>query len=412
MHNILKVKGILSPLISILFIIFGTGFFYSYVSMELRNEGYSELVIGIVHSCYSLGLVLGALYCDAFILRVGHIRAYAVFAAVSTASCIIMSFVHDPTVWGAMRFFAGVSIAGVYVVIESWLLDKSVRKARADVLSLYMICFYGAQAVSQFILDISDMETLEPYAYYSLFVTLSIVPLACTYVETPKVEEAETFSVKELFLHAPFGFFGTFVSGLILGSVYAFTANFGQEYAFQVSLLMSLTIFGGMAFQWPLGKLSNVIGRPQVLFGMSLATVIPCAFLIFWPGEPWIVYPSALLVGGLTFTLYPISVALGCDRLSPNALTSATGLLVLAYGAGAVIGPLISPLFIHFMGYKGLFASIIFFTLTLSGFGLFIFKPLRRKRKKNQESRAFTMKRTTTEIKAEKKHHTEVNELE
>lgn len=374
----MKIRGICSPLLSILLIIFGTGFFYSYVSMMLRDAGYSEVVIGAVHSSYSLGLVLGALFLESFILRVGHIRAYAVFAAISTSSCLIMGFILEPVLWAVMRFFAGVSIAGVYVVVESWLLDKSNRSSRADVLSLYMICFYGAQAVSQFLLDIGDLQTLQPYTYYSLFVTLSILPLAYTRVETPVIKEPELFNVMGLYLHSPFGFAGTFVSGLILGSVYAFTANFGQQYALHVSWLMSLTIFGGMAFQWPLGKLSDVFDRRWVLFGMSVVTVIPCMLLILWPKVEWLAYTSAFLVGGLTFTLYPISVAQVCDRLSQNALTSATGILVLAYGGGGVIGPLISPLFIHFMGYKGLYASIVFFALCLSSFGLLTYSPSRK----------------------------------
>lgn len=378
MLNVLQLRGIFSPLFSILLIIFGTGFFYSYVSMMLKDAGYSEVVIGLVHSSYSLGLVLGALFLEGFILRVGHIRAYAVFAALSTSSCIVMSFIFDPTVWCFMRFFAGVSIAGVYVVVESWLLDKSSTQTRADVLSLYMICFYGAQAVSQFLLDIADLETLQPYAYYSLFVTLSILPLAYTKVETPVIKEPELFNVMGLYFHSPFGFMGTLVSGLILGSIYAFTANFGQEYNLDVAWLMSLTIFGGMIFQWPLGKLSDIYDRRWVLFGMSVATVLPCIVVVFFPKVEWLVYTSAFIIGGLTFTLYPISVAQVCDRLSQNSLTSATGILVLAYGGGAVVGPLISPLFIHVMGYKGLYAALIFFALCLSFFGLITYSPFRR----------------------------------
>lgn len=378
MLNVLQIRGVFSPLVSIVLIIFGTGFFYSYVSMTLKDAGYGEEVIGLVHSFYSLGLVLGALFLEGFILRVGHIRAYAVFATVSIASCLIMGLAFSPVVWCLMRFFAGAAIAGVYVVVESWLLDKSSLRTRADVLSLYMICFYGAQAVSQFLLDVGNLKTLEPYAYYALFVALSVLPLASTRVDTPIIKEPELFNVLGLYRHSPFGFMGTLVSGLILGSIYAFTANFGQEFNLQVSWLVSLTIFGGMAFQWPLGKLSDIYDRRWVLFGMSVATSVPCLFLIIWPGIDWLAYLSAFVLGGLTFTLYPISIAQVCDRLSQNSLTSATGILVLAYGGGAVIGPLISPVFIHFMGYKGLYVSLIFFALFLSVFGLATYNPLRR----------------------------------
>src|SRR3546814_10207044 len=44
--------------------------------------------------------------------------------------------------------------------------------------------------------------------------------------------------------------------------------------------------------------------------------------------------------GGLSFALYPLSVAHANDRLLPSERVTASGQLVLLYSAGAALGPL------------------------------------------------------------------------
>jgi MFS family permease len=61
--------------------------------------------------------------------------------------------------------------------------------------------------------------------------------------------------------------------------------------------------------------------------------------------------------GGFSFALYPLCVAHTNDHLGGAERISASGGLILAYSAGATLGPLISSGTMAFAGAAGLFAS-------------------------------------------------------
>ena len=65
------------------------------------------------------------------------------------------------------------------------------------------------------------------------------------------------------------------------------------------------------------------------------------------------------ILGGLSFTIYPISISHACDSLKANEITSGTQALLLAYSLGAVMGPLISPIFMSLIGPNGFFVYMI-----------------------------------------------------
>jgi hypothetical protein len=60
------------------------------IALPLRMEaaGYPVGLIGILMTAYYAGLAVGSLYGKRIILRVGHIRAFAVFAAVAAATAL------------------------------------------------------------------------------------------------------------------------------------------------------------------------------------------------------------------------------------------------------------------------------------------------------------------------------------
>ena len=48
----------------------------------------------------------------------------------------------------------GIATAGLYIVIESWILSTTTNKNRGSSLALYMVALYVAQAAGQWFLNI------------------------------------------------------------------------------------------------------------------------------------------------------------------------------------------------------------------------------------------------------------------
>jgi len=78
--------------------------------------------------------------------------------------------------------------------------------------------------------------------------------------------------------------------------------------------------------------------------------------------------PINHLLGGATFCLYPIGISHACDRVSNNQLVSATQTLLLAYGMGATLGPIVAPLFNMAISGYGALIFIVAMTVPLCFF--------------------------------------------
>ena len=61
------------------------------------------------------------------------------------------------------------------------------------------------------------------------------------------------------------------------------------------------------------------------------------------------------MYGGLTATLYPLCVAYANDYLDPGQVVAASSSLVLAFGLGAAVGPVLAAFFMRYAGTSGLF---------------------------------------------------------
>ncbi|MCP5507331.1 MAG: MFS transporter [Chlamydiales bacterium] len=347
------------------------GFFMSFISIRMRLEGATDTWIGIVQSAYFTGLLVGSITVERLIHRVGHIRTFAAFASLCTATILLQEQLTSYYFWVVIRFIAGFCIASMFVVIESWLLDKSSLNTRGRVLSIYMIALYCGQALGQMFVDRVDLLMPQPFVIAGFICALSVIPVCMTKEQSPDVQNPIIHGILTVFRRSPFGFTGCFLSGVILACIY----SFGPTYAFQkgisVSYFMSTTIIGGIVLQWGLGKLSDLVDRRKVLIATAAATTIPALFLAYAPfPEVWLLI-STFLLGGFCFTLYPLSIAQVCDKLEHGALTSVTGILLLAFSAGAMVGPLLAPPFMYYLHEGGLYVFIVWIALALTALGFF-----------------------------------------
>ena len=82
------------------------------------------------------------------------------------------------------------------------------------------------------------------------------------------------------------------------------------------------------------------------------------------------------LLGGVIFTIYPISISHTIDQLDVNDFIFATGKLSLCYGAGSVIGPITAMLFLDRLGPNGIFSYLVIIStfLLISTFIFIIIK--------------------------------------
>ncbi len=363
-----------TALLSLFILILGNGLLMTLLPLRLHWEHASTLLIGGLTTAYYAGLVVGSFKVEGFIIRVGHIRAFAAFASLLSVICMLHGFWSNAWFWIVLRFFGGICTAALFVVIESWLLAKGTLKTRGQILSFYMIALYGAQAASQFLLNIGGKTSIIPFCIVSMLAALSIVPLTMTKAVTPEISEPSTLKLKNLYKVSPTGVIASFISGLLLSAVYGLMPLYLGKSGIalsQIASMMAILILGGMLLQYPIGRLSDKFDRRlMMIFVCSLVTIMSLMLIMAIKMDSYTLELIALLLlGGMTFTLYPLSISHACDQLEPEDLVAGTQGLLLIYSVGATLGPVFAAVFMRpWLGANGLIFYFIVLSLILGWF--------------------------------------------
>src|SRR5690606_39165872 len=114
------------------------------------------------------GLVLGSLWGKRIIGRVGHIRAFAAFAAGASAATLLHSLWFDPVPWALLRILSGFCMAALFAAIESWLNTRSSNETRGQILSMYVVVAYLGSSAGQFLVNFGDVQSLQPFMLTAL----------------------------------------------------------------------------------------------------------------------------------------------------------------------------------------------------------------------------------------------------
>lgn len=339
------------------------------VVLPLRMEaaGYPVALTGAIMAAYYLGLALGGLRGKHVIFRIGHIRAFAVFATLTAATTLAYAAFFHPAAWLILRIVNGFCIAGMTATIESWLNTRSSNETRGRVLGFYMLTFYLAIASGQTMVNLADVDAPDLFMLAASLIGLSLIPVAMTSLGEPDLGDSRVLNVRDLYSASPVGVVGAAVAGLMVGSFYALGIVFARRIGLSVSeaaMFMSVVVLGGLAAQVPMGVLADRYDRRIVLSGTLLAVGAAWGTLAGFvaSGLPF----GALLIvaaafGGAMSSVYPLCVAQTFDRLERRYYIAAAGRLLMVYSIGATVGPLLAAALMAIYGPSSffLFESVV-----------------------------------------------------
>lgn len=357
-------KAVLSSvgalLISAAILLAGGGLLSTLVAIRAESEGFPVVAIGMMTSAYFAGFILGCLRTPHLVKRVGHVRVFAALSALTAAAALMHVIAVNIPTWIILRIVTGFSFAGLYMLIESWINTQAPNNIRGQVLSVYRMVDLAAVTVGQFLLTLADPKGFILFSVVAICICLAIFPVSISTSKAPEAVEQTSLNLKKLIKVSPLAVAGCFTVGLSNGAFWGVAPVFVQQLGHPVLVLstfMSAVIFSGALLQWPIGWLSDKVGRRNVLFMMALGAVTSGVFL-------WQLGASSLnmmLLGGVLYgafgmQLFGLSSAHANDRATPTEFVAVSGGLLLIYGVGSVIGPSIAPIFMAQFGPSTMFA--------------------------------------------------------
>jgi len=337
----------------------GNGLLGTLLSVRMTLESFGTTTTGIVMSCYFGGLALGALQAGRVIKRVGHIRAFAVFAAVMTSAVVLHGLYLNAVAWAVLRGLAGFSAAGLYMVIESWLNERSTPGTRGRVFSIYQVVSYLGLGIGQFLLGLRDPAGLDLFLVTALLFALCLIPVSMTRSINPAPIERHRMALKLVVAGSPVGAACCVAAGLINGAAFALAPVFVIQAGHAltaVSTFMGAMIVGGIALQYPIGHLSDIFDRRRLLAAVNLTqAAVSLLILLFYQTPLLLLATMATAFGGLSFTAYPLAVAHINDKIQTSDFVAASAAMLFLWGMGAFAGPAIAGWSMRQIGPQGLF---------------------------------------------------------
>ena len=333
------------------------------IGVRLSLAGVDTRVVGLIMSGYWLGYVAGGFWGHRIVEAVGRIRTFAGFAGLVTVCVLVTALTNDIVVWAICRALTGYGCAVLFLAAESWLNAAATSSTRGGIFAGYMVSTYFAMALGQFALDFVPLGDSRLLVFVALCFAAALMPLVLTKGVPPTLGKPSRFGPLKLVRTAPLATFACAISGLTTSAFYGLAPLYFQALGFDLhalSWLMASAIFGGLAGQWPLGRLSDVIDRRKVLLSVGAALFVTSALVAVYP-HAWGLFAFCILSaldGAFLFVIYPIAVARANDVIPHDDVVAASGALILVDGAGSMLGPLLGGLVMHWIGNSSLFLLI------------------------------------------------------
>ena len=364
-------------LLGIGFMMLANGLQGTLLGVRAGIEGFTTFHTGIMMSGYFIGLFIGSMVAPVLVNRVGHIRVFSALASLASISILFHGVYIDPWLWMAMRVVTGICFAGFYVVTESWLNDRASNQTRGKVLSVYMLIVTGGMGAGQFLLNVAHPARIDLFILISAVISFGLIPILLTVKPAPNFSTSSKMSLLELYRASPLAVIGNGLTGMGQGTIFGLGAIYAAQVLFSlqsVSLFMACFMIGALIAQWPVGYVSDHVGRRAVMASLSLVAVVCSIVALFISKQGWQFYLTIVVLGGAAMPMYSICVAYANDRLEPHQIVGASGSLVMVAGFGAMIGPISIAWFMDafsadffFWGIAAVFGAIFLFTLIRIG---------------------------------------------
>lgn len=352
-----------------LMMLIGSGLLSTYLALRLAADNVDGLWVGALMAANYFGLVLGGKIGHRLIARVGHIRAYSACAGIVGAAVLGHGLVDWLPAWLVLRTIVGLGMMCQYMVIESWLNEQADANQRGLVFSGYMIASYLGLVLGQLILVMHPGLGLELLMLVALCFALCLVPVALTRRIHPAPLHPAPMEPRFFMKRVPQSLSTVLGAGLIIGSFYGLAPLYASQQGLsteQVGLFMGSCIFAGLLVQWPLGWLSDRYDRALLIrcfAGFLAVAALPLAILPQVPLE--VLFVVGFMCSLVQFCLYPLAVAFSNDHVEGDRRVSLTAMLLVTYGVGASIGPLLAGVLMKLFGSQSLYAFFSFFALVL-----------------------------------------------
>lgn len=351
----------------------GNGLVGVLIGVRSELEGFDTTVTGLVMAAYFGGFLIGSRVTPHVMARVGHIRVFAGLSSLVAATALTHALLVSPITWVLLRTVFGFAMAGLYVVVESWLNDLVASENRGRVMAVYMVVSMGGLALGQLFVGFGDPIQPTMFIVAGAAMTLAVAPISLSINDAPYFELPPRAKYRDLWEAAPLGVITSVGAGVANGALVAMASVYAVQAGVpttRTGLFVAAAAVGSVAMQWPIGNMSDRVGRRQTILAVTFAAVAVGAVAPGMSADGWGIVGSMFLLGGLSFPMYSLALSHVVDVLPPGQAVTGSVAVVFLTGIGSVLGPLTASVTMDLFGPDGFFWAIAVVHLVVGLYGL------------------------------------------
>ena len=349
-----------SLFLSTLVMLIGVGLFNVYIGLKLSADNVSEVWIGALMSAYYFGLVLGSRVGHRMSVRVGHVRAFAAAAAACSVMVLAQTLVSEKEIWVLFRVIAGAGMAVQFMVLESWLNEQIENEHRGRIFSVYLVMSGLGTAIGQMAITLYPDLDLRPLILVAICHVVGLIPIVWTVRLHPAPQLPTPLDFGYFLRRAPAAIITMFLAGNISAAFYALAPVYviGQNFNTNaVAAFMSVAVVAGLMAQWPMGWMSDRVARERLI--LLNGGVLTFVTLLLWGWLPipfWLLMTISAISGVAQFTLYALAGSYANDLVSADRRVGLSAVLLMSFGLGACLGPLLAGSLMRMTGVNMFYA--------------------------------------------------------
>jgi MFS family permease len=339
--------------------VFGVGIGLSgpLLSLVLEGRGFDATLNGLNAASTFLGVILGPLLTPRAIGRFGIRRFLLGCFALDIALFLLMKLIDSVGAWFMLRLLIGLVGSSIFTTTEAWIGLLAGATDRGRILGLYVASLSAGFGVGPLLLSITGTVGWAPFIAASLIVAVATIPLIAAGGGTRDLGRAPAQSPLAIFARAPLLVLIAALFGLYEAAIMTLLPIWGVRVGLGYRLgaaTVSTIYFGAIALQLPIGWLSDKIERHAVLRLCSGVGLIGAALLPLVADATPALFATLLVWGGFTTAIYPLALAMAGERFRSSELISVNAAIVMGYGLGALVGPVLGGVAMDTLNPNGL----------------------------------------------------------
>jgi MFS family permease len=338
------------------------------LSIIMEKRGIAPTMIGLNSAMAGVAAMIAAPITTKLAHQWGVAQTMIVAVFLAAASSLGFYYATDFWMWFPLRVVFHGATTTLFILSEFWINAAAPPSRRGLVLGIYATVLSIGFAAGPFLFSVVGSEGVLPFSIGAFAILLAAVPVYIARNESPALHEKPGMHFfRYIFLvptatAAVFVFGAVEVGGLSLLPIYATRSGFSEA---QSALLLTVMGVGNMAFQIPLGLLSDRLKDRRPLLAILATVGMAGALLLPAISGNWLAMATILLFwGGCVSGLYTIGLSHLGSRLTGSDLAAANAAFIFCYAVGTVAGPQVVGAAIDMGGTNGFAWSIAgFFAL-------------------------------------------------